>query len=149
MDADQDETRLTVGSSMDDCDTSSILYVEPYPARQPRQSVSIISTPEQQRLENLYDRFLMATTGVKRVGKGYQSDYIAPAPTSTQHNCKPRRKHVMPPPVSSADLLTRPTMVADELVKDESNTTVAMVRRAIKSMVPGKTVSKRLSRAMA
>lgn len=143
---------------MDDCDTSSILYVEPYPPRQPsRQSVSIISTPEQQRLESLYDRFLMATTGVKRVGKGYQSDYIAPTHTSTQHEYKPRRKHVMPPPVSSDDMLTRPTMVVDELgamaytrcgtgmpiVKDESNTTVAMVRRAIKSMVPGKTVSKR------
>jgi serine/threonine-protein kinase GIN4 len=69
----------------------------------------------------------------------------------------------MPPPVSSDDLLTRPTMVVDELgamtythcgtgmpiVKDESNTTVAMVRRAIKSMVPGKTVSKRLPRVIA
>lgn len=66
----------------------------------------------------------------------------------------------MPPPVSSADLLSRPTMVVDELgtmtytqygtgtpiVKDESNATVAMVRRAIKA---GKTVSKRLSRVVA
>ncbi|KAF8349484.1 hypothetical protein F5887DRAFT_1235165 [Amanita rubescens] len=157
IDADQEETRLTVGSSTDDLDTSSIYYVEPYPQRQPNsQSISVISTPERQQVESMYDRFLMATTVVKRVGKGYQSGCLPSARNSTQPDVvQPRRKHVMPPPVSSADLLSRPTMVVDELgtdtpiVKDESNATVAMVRRAIKAIVPGKTASKRLSRVVA
>jgi len=154
-----------VGSSTDDLDASSILYVEPYPQRQVNsQSVSVISTPERQRMESMYDQFLMATTVVKRVGKGYQSGCPPSARNSTQPDAvQPRRKHVMPPPVSSADLLSRPTMVVDELgtmtytqygtgtpiVKDESNATVAMVRRAIKAIVPGKTASKRLSRVVA
>lgn len=160
----QEETRPSIALSMDDLN-SSILHVEPYPTRQPSIPNSAVSSPEQRRLENVYDRFLMTTTGVKRVGKGYQSENVVPV--SNHHESQSnlsrlhRRRHAMPPPVSSEDM--RPTMVVDELgmmtstqagtgtpiVKDESHTTVALVRRAIKAMVPGKTASKRLSRVMA
>lgn len=158
MDVDQENTRLTVASSTDDL---SILHVEPYPSRKP-SSQNILSSPEQRRLENVYDRFLMATSGVKRVGKGYQSDNVAPISSVVGEGKSQRKRYVMPPPVSSEDFSGRPTVVVDELgmmtctqpgmgtpvMRDENNTTVSMVRRAIKAMVPGKTVSKRLSRVM-
>ncbi|KAK2465369.1 hypothetical protein APHAL10511_002723 [Amanita phalloides] len=134
MDAEQEQSNLTAMSSADDL-SSSILYVEPYPPRQPSgQSVSILSSPEQRRLESVYDRFLMATCGVKRVGKGYQSEHIAPVcvgqPTPHDTN-KLRRKHVLPPPVSSQDVM-------DELgvPKAGCKRSVGVVRRAIKAMVP-------------
>ncbi|KAF8631694.1 hypothetical protein AX15_002243 [Amanita polypyramis BW_CC] len=165
MSVDQEDTRLTIASSTDDL---SMLHVEPYPSRKP--SSQVLSSPEQRRLENVYDRFLMATSGVKRVGKGYQSDNVVPVsnvPSSTYAGTSlsklQRKRHVMPPPVSSDELAARPTVVVDELgmmtyvqpgmgtpiIKDEANTTVAMVRRAIKAMVPGKTTSKRQSRIVA
>ncbi|KAF9013205.1 hypothetical protein BDQ17DRAFT_1321088 [Cyathus striatus] len=149
--------------------TSSPCHVEPY---QPRKfdTEALPDTPSQRRLEGVYDRFLMATSGVKRVGKGYQSDNIGPIGnnnTLNVQNIAKRDSHrafysarkPMPPPVSSDDV-TRAASV-DELgfvahsngvtntssSKDDSHNTVALVRRAIKAMVPGKaTVSRRLSR---
>ncbi|KAF8627400.1 hypothetical protein AX17_006215 [Amanita inopinata Kibby_2008] len=176
IDQNEGSTYPSMPPSMDDL-TSSPLHVESYPSRKPSsQSATVLNSPDQQRLENVYDRFLMATTGVKRVGKGYQSDNAAAVsntlnrdstdgqPARSYRVFPTSRRHPMPPPVSSDDLnIIRPTVLVDEMgvmtctqmgagtpvVKDESNTTVALVRRAIKAMVPGKTASKRLSRVMA
>jgi serine/threonine-protein kinase GIN4 len=93
----------------------------------------------------------MSTTGVKRVGLGYQSDNPGaltharskgPAP-------KPRfltaRRH-MPPPVSSEDLRKAASTSADEFgsmtrapvsvaaIKEDSGNPVGIVRRALKAM---------------
>ncbi|PFH46524.1 hypothetical protein AMATHDRAFT_199381 [Amanita thiersii Skay4041] len=158
-------------ASMDEL-LSSPHLVEPYPSRKPSmQNSAMPISPELRRLENVYDRFLMATSGVKRVGKGYQSNNSMPVSNIAQDSSSAKksshrpfqagRRHQMPPPVSSDDI--RPTVMVDEMgvmtcsqagagtpvVKDESNTTVALVRRAIKAMVPGKTASKRMSRVVA
>lgn len=152
--------------------TSSPLHVEPYPARRrSAQDMQVPDSPSQRRVEGVYDRFLMATSGVKRLGKGYQSDNVGPvcnslAPGVSNYKRDNSRifhstRRPMPPPVSSED--QRRTVSVDELgimtyaptgeesgfspaLKDESNTTVALVRRAIKAFVPGKTASRRLSR---
>jgi hypothetical protein len=150
--------------------TSSPLHVEPYPARRrSAQDMQVPDTPSQRRVEGVYDRFLMATSGVKRLGKGYQSDNAGPVCSTLgpgvanykRDNGRifhSTRRAPMPPPVSSED--QRRTVSVDELgvityapapgvstpLKDESNTTVALVRRAIKAIVPGKTASRRLSR---
>ncbi|KAF8918918.1 hypothetical protein CPB85DRAFT_940938 [Mucidula mucida] len=153
--------------------TSSPLQVEPYPQRIPSATEVLPDTPNQRRLEGVYDRFLMATSGVKRLGKGYQSDNLGPVYNTVHGNGiahqKPapkftsiRRSH-MPPAVSSEDVNTqRASMSVDELgmmtysgpatststtLKDEGNATVARMRRAIKAIVPGKAVvSRRVSR---
>jgi serine/threonine-protein kinase GIN4 len=149
--------------------TASPFHVEPYPPRKTNApDAPILDTPSQRRVEGVYDRFLMATSGVKRLGKGYQSDNLGPVGnihTPNVSNYKHNQNHrafystrrAMPPPVSSDD--QRRTVSVDELgvvtctagagspvLKDESNTTVALVRRALKAIVPGKTVSRRLSR---
>jgi len=107
--------------------TSSPLHVEAYPAR-PRQDISILATPDRLKMENVYDRFLM-TSGVRRNGKGYQSEAFAPAPASSSHSASTGKRdsfnpfsssrRPMPPPVSSDDAVDstgkkRPTG-ADEL----------------------------------
>jgi serine/threonine-protein kinase GIN4 len=146
--------------------TSSPLHVEPYPQR-PRasQDDNIPDTPSRHRIEGVYDRFLMATSGVKRLGKGYQSDNIGPVGgvSSTPGTAIPQHKsrmfhstrRPMPPPVSSEDQ-QRPNSV-DELgvmvyadlpaAKDhEGNTTVSLVRKAFKLMAPKASASRRVSR---
>ncbi|KAF8645210.1 hypothetical protein AX16_008037 [Volvariella volvacea WC 439] len=128
--------------------TSSPLQVEPYPMRKP-SSLDPVDSPTQRRLEGVYDRFLMATSGVKRVGKGYQSDNMNPTtkkrskiaasiyqnhkatPTPTSSNYHIRAS-------SALDLSTKPTK--------EENNTITLVRRAFKAFVPSKTASRRLSR---
>jgi len=104
----------------------------------------------------------MATSGVKRVGKGYQSESIAPVKSSgvglglTQNKGRAfhSTRRPMPPPVSSEDLL-RKTASVDELgnwsniedIPDDSKeTSVGFVRKAIMLMVPKSTASKRMSR---
>ena len=150
--------------------TSSPFHVEPYPVR---KSISQIpDTPSQRRLEGVYDRFLMATSGVKRLGKGYQSDNVTPVGhpinnAAGAHNSKRdshrafySAKKPMPPPVSSEDM--QRAMSVDELgvivvapagkglesstngMKDEI-ITGSLIKR-IKAMVPGKPASRRLSR---
>lgn len=151
---------------------SSPYHVEPYPPRKSGEQI-ILDSPDKQHLEGVYDRFLMATSGVKRLGKGYQSDNLKPMQNTmnTAEHAKaghPRGfgvfgtgKRVMPPPVSSEDAWRQSTSI-DELgfitagqgantssfrtCKDENKST--FVRRAIKAMVPGKTVSRRLSRTI-
>ncbi|KAJ6621778.1 hypothetical protein B0H10DRAFT_2015719 [Mycena sp. CBHHK59/15] len=154
----------TVERSFDEL-TSSPYHVEPYPARKSNAAdVPVPDTPSQRRIEGVYDRFLMATTGVKRVGKGYQSDNAGPISYTVGPNTPAARNHrpfhsarrAMRPPVSSDD--KRQSVSVDELgimtyagpstarVKDEGNTTITLVRRAFKAFVPGKPVSRRLSR---
>ncbi|KAJ8080316.1 hypothetical protein AAF712_015316 [Marasmius tenuissimus] len=147
--------------------TSSPMVVEPYPSRNSSAlERPVPDTPTQRKLEGVYDRFLMATSGVKRVGKGYQSDINGPVHNTVKspqnaparHRAFYSTRRQMPPPVSSDDQMH---IVVDELgvmsstpapgadygvLKDQSNNTVAIVRRAFKAMVPGKTLNRRLSR---
>ncbi|KAF9077511.1 hypothetical protein BDP27DRAFT_1282394 [Rhodocollybia butyracea] len=153
--------------------TASPLHVEPYAPRPTSMIHPVPDTPTQKRVEGVYDRFLMATSGVKRLGKGYQSDNNGPVHNTISHanGVQSKQSHRafysvrkplhMPPPVGSDD--PPRTVTVDELgiinyspdaaedsagvtvLKDESNGTVALVRRAFKAIVPGKT-NRRLSR---
>jgi serine/threonine-protein kinase GIN4 len=142
--------------------TSSPFHVEPYPPRK-MNSRNIPDTPNLRRLEGVYDRFLMATSGVKRLGRGYQSDNAGPVsnnPVSTvsqykrNHRVFSSGRRRMPPPVSSADqmqsfsvdelgMMTHGATTLDD--KDETKTTAALVRRALKAIMTGtsRTVSRR------
>ncbi|ETW81318.1 hypothetical protein HETIRDRAFT_451140 [Heterobasidion irregulare TC 32-1] len=160
----------------DDSLTASPFSVEPYPNRVCSLNSPIVESPTtQRRVEGVYDRFLMATSGVKRVGRGYQSDNIGPVTNvpqtqaSASHRPASRMFHstrrAMPAPVSSDDFEKRRTVSVDELgmmqsfsgdangtthipmSKDERTNTVRNVRRAIKAIVSGKTVSKISSKA--
>jgi serine/threonine-protein kinase GIN4 len=111
----------------DDDLLSSPLHVEPYPARP--QAAEFPDTPTRQHAETVYDRFLMATSGVKRVGQGYQSvappgavrveqqqqqpQPARPAPTRRTSRLFSSARRAMPPPVSSEDV--RRAMSFDEL----------------------------------
>lgn len=146
--------------------TSSPCHVEPYPQRtRGNQDIPIPDTPSRHRIEGVYDRFLMATSGVKRLGKGYQSDNAGPVCNTTGPVQLNKSRHFysarkpMPPPVSSEDQC-RPASVdefgvvsseenhseAPSSKDDHGNTTVALVRKAIKLMVPRTTGSRRPSR---
>ncbi|XP_006462561.1 hypothetical protein AGABI2DRAFT_193680 [Agaricus bisporus var. bisporus H97] len=143
---------------------SSFYHVLPYPQRE----VSAQDAPPPQRqLEGVYDRFLMATSGVKRLGKGYQSTFISPPPNSasssgsfnTTINRKQSRvffggsKTPMLPPVSSEDV-KRSTSVDEmgvlshnsDMGKEESYHKVSFMKKAIKAMVPSTKHSRRLSK---
>ncbi|KAF9450563.1 kinase-like protein [Macrolepiota fuliginosa MF-IS2] len=153
--------------------TGSPCHVEPYPQRKLGAPDALPDTPSQRRMEGVYDRFLMASSGVKRVGKGYQSDFIPPPPAAFNNQrgsgsgINRRQSRVffgtsripMPPPVSSDDVAQRRGVSVDELgivtygpasdaSKDESggNSTVAFMRKAIKAMKPSTKNSKRLSK---
>ncbi|TFK73619.1 hypothetical protein BDN72DRAFT_761413 [Pluteus cervinus] len=161
------------------CDSlnSSPLHVEPYPQRPASGLRSPLDTPTQRKIEGVYDRFLMATSGVKRLGKGYQSDYAGPVGHTVlkkpaHHSALPRpfqtNRRPMPPPVSSEDCQRRGLSV-DELgiltysnsnssregaktpsgKEDGTGTTITLMKRAMKAFVPAKTTSKRVSRAVA
>jgi serine/threonine-protein kinase GIN4 len=143
--------------------TSSPCLVEPYPQRY-SHDVPILDTPAKHRLEGVYDRFLMATSGVKRVGKGYQSENFAPVPnkssgiglglTQSKGRAFYSTRRPMPPPVSSEDLLRKTASVdelgnwsnVEDIPNDPKETSVGFVRKAIMLMVPKGTVSRRLSR---
>lgn len=165
--------QITRGRSIqfDDLD-SSPYHVEPYPPRKSGEPV-VLESPDRRHLEGAYDRFLMATSGVKRVGKGYQSDNLKPVHNtmSTAEHAKASHargfgvfgtnKRAMLPPVSSEDAWRRSTSIdefgfftagqgtntsSSRTSKDENKPT--FVRRAMKAMVPGKTASRRLSRTI-
>lgn len=101
----------------------------------------------------MHASFLMSTTGVKRVGLGYQSDN-AGVPTQDKPKAPAKRstnfftaKRPMPPPVSSEDL-RRSSMTPDEFgvmtcasapaltntAKEDGPNPVGIVRRALKAM---------------
>lgn len=107
----------------------------------------------------------MATTGVKRLGKGYQSDNVwAPTSAPTAASYKKSSKifgtgrRAMPPPISSDDVKAgldvefgvmntdRYSPLSHE--RHEGPTKVKGMTKALKAIVTGKTVSKRQSRAI-
>jgi len=145
--------------------TDSPFLVHPYPAR--KQAVTSPSTdsPTRRDLEGAYDRFLMATSEVKRVGKGYQSCNVKPIPTSVSSSSSrsPGRffhstRRPMPPPVSSEDKFM--ALSTDELggvlsdtvnidgsgLREDRAGAARVVSRALKALVTGKTVVKKASR---
>ncbi|KAI0629755.1 hypothetical protein C8Q77DRAFT_1064543 [Trametes polyzona] len=150
-----EEPRLTPPRTQDDL-TASPLHVEPYPARQ--RTTIALDTPAKRHLEGVYDRFLMSTTGVKRNGKGYQSEHVAPVGhIARPHSSMAKRsqkffastRRPMPPPVSSDDL--RRASSVDEFgtfcpsqstpaagAGEQNKNTIAVVRKAFKAIVTGK-----------
>jgi uncharacterized protein YycO len=91
-------------------------------SNKPTANASVtLNTPARRNLEISYERLLMSTSGVKRVGRGYQSDFdnmSAPATaapmmkTSTKPAVHTKKQSKlwgnggarMPPPVSSEDV---------------------------------------------
>jgi len=150
-------------TSLDDLTSSPYHHVEPYPQRiRGSQDAPLPDTPTRHRVEGVYDRFLMATSGVKRLGKGYQSDNAGPVCNNIVVSLNKNRhfysaRKPMRPPVSSEDQHRAASMDEVGVVsceenhldtpnsKDDGNTTVALVRKAIKLMVP-KAGSRRVSR---
>lgn len=124
-----------------------------------------MDSPTRRDLEGVYDSLLMATSGVKRVGKGYQSSHVKPISTNTSplSSKTPGRffhptRRPMPPPVSSEDKFM--TWTTDELdvtssgranvddsglLEDRTGTAKA-VSRALKALVTGRVVVKKASR---
>lgn len=134
----------------------------PSAALREAMSTQTLSSPTRRNVESVYDRFLMATSGVKRVGRGYQSDnagpqYNVPGVNAYKKNGKifGTGRRVMPPPVSSDDLKAN---LVDEHgsmsagpcspvpQSKEDSTAAVRVVTAIKAIVTGKTVSRRQSR---
>ena len=162
---DDDERGASFDSSTDESSqsndlTSSPFHVEPYPPRRTSPCQAAPDTPSTRRLEGVYDRFLMATTGVKRVGRGYQSDNAGPVSNTasgvtTQAKRHPRlfasTRRRMPPPVSSEDQLGAisveelGTTAGCDASSSDDNTTAAFVRRAFKAIITttSRTVSRR------
>ncbi|TBU59232.1 hypothetical protein BD310DRAFT_948155 [Dichomitus squalens] len=134
--------------------TESPLHVDTYPTKTaPKESIAI-DTPAKRHLEGVYDRFLMSTTGVRRNGKGYQSENVMrPIENIRPHSSMAKRsqkffptgRRQMPPPVSSDDL--RRSSSVDEFGaflstpapnQEQNNNTIAIVRKAFKAIVTGK-----------
>ncbi|KIM43003.1 hypothetical protein M413DRAFT_393485 [Hebeloma cylindrosporum] len=123
-------------TSMEDDLNASPCHVEPYPPR-PRASqdaAAIPDTPSRHRIEGVYDRFLMATSGVKRLGKGYQSDNLAPVGSgigNTSASLGPSAYHghqqnqQQPPLRTRAFYSTRrpmpPPVSSDDVVRDDDD----------------------------
>lgn len=144
-------------ASMDDL-TSSPYHVEPHPARKITCSDALPDTPRQRKSEGVYDRFLTATSGVKRVGKGYQSDFIPPRPSTSSHTnlrsgaITRRHSRMIPilPPISSEDAVQGRGVSVDEIgvisygpistkldnAEPTGPPTVSFMKKAIKAMVP-------------
>jgi serine/threonine-protein kinase GIN4 len=124
--------------------TSPPVVVEPYPSRRTGPKNAFPDLPTLRRLEGVYDRILMATSGVKRLGRGYQSDNLGPVGNAPAPNAIRRP---MPPPVSSVE--KKRIASVDELGtlsyrrgarhdKDAGSNTVTLVRRAFKAIVAGR-----------
>ncbi|KAI5123455.1 hypothetical protein M0805_008826 [Coniferiporia weirii] len=138
---------------------------KPPPSSALRESSSspVLGTPQRRHIEGVYDRFLMAATGVKRVGRGYQSDMSAPAqqnpPTSVQKkNSKlfGRSARAVTPLIPGDDLGKSGTSddfgfmsvsySASASFRDDANKSVSAVRKAFKAIVTGKSVARRQSK---
>lgn len=141
----------------------------PPPARTITGSRSLDSPNTRRRIADDYDRFLSATTGIKKVGLGYQSDirgpiinvlntdpYASSAPSKRTTFFHSTRR-VMPPAVSSEDW--RKTISADELARlvpstpepipkeEKAGGTASAVKRAFMA-IAGKAGSKRQSQRL-
>jgi serine/threonine-protein kinase GIN4 len=147
--------------------TDSPFLVHPYPSRKQAATPPVIDSPTQRHLEGVYDRLLMATSSVKRVGKGYQSCHVKPISINvpSPSSKSPGRffhstRRPMPPPVSSEDKFM--TSSADEfgvMLSDNANvdgaglredraSTAKAVSRALKAIVIGRTGVKKASRSL-
>ncbi|KDQ62835.1 hypothetical protein JAAARDRAFT_122430 [Jaapia argillacea MUCL 33604] len=166
LDQDIPEVSITREKSMDiDELTSSPLHVEPYPARKPSMDAATnLDSPARRHVEGVYDRFLMATSGVKRVGRGYQSDnnkpmLNVPEPASAvagkrhQPSLFHSTRRPMPPPVSSEDwrksvsvdelgMITNSGLASPDGQGEQGNNTMRIMRRALKAIVPGKVATR-------
>ena len=145
--------------------TDSPFIVRPYPTRKQVVRSPTMDSPTQRHVEGVYDRFLMATSGVKRVGKGYQSCHVKPVSTgppssSSSSSRSPGKffhstRRPMPPPVSSQDRFAGGSV--DELgriqpgsmgveslgLREDRAGAAKVVSRALKALVTGKTVVKK------
>ena len=146
--------------------TDSPFIVKPYPTRKQLARSPVMDSPTQRHVEGVYDRFLMATSGVKRVGKGYQSCHVKPVSTGVPSSSSSRSpgkffhstRRPMPPPVSSDDKFSGASV--DELgriqpdsmgietsgLREDRAGAGKVVSRALKALVAGKTVVKTGSR---
>ncbi|TFK52188.1 hypothetical protein OE88DRAFT_1657290 [Heliocybe sulcata] len=139
--------------------------VEPYASRQrPLNAETTMDSPTRRHVEGVYDRFLMATSGVKRAGRGYQSNCQRPlGDIVTRQSPAPKRdrsffptsRRPLPPPVSSDDL--RRAASIDELglvartapvLSDEERKHSVRLMGALKAMLTGKQTSRRSSRLL-
>jgi len=145
--------------------TDSPFLVHPYPSRKQAVTTPDIDSPTQRHIEGVYDRLLMATSDVKRVGRGYQSCHVKPisinSPSSSSRSpgrfFHPTRRP-MPPPVSSDDKLMASSV--DELgfmltgsvdgsgLREDRTNTAKTVSRALKALVTGKAGVKKASRTL-
>lgn len=157
-----------VEESLQDMTRLSPEPLSPPTARTITGSRSLDSPNTKRRVAEDYDRFLATTTGIKRVGLGYQSDvrgpianvlntdpYTSSASKRTTFFHSTRR--AMPPPVSSEDW--RKTVSVDELARlapttpepsskeEKAAGTVSAVKRAFMA-ITGRTGSKRLSQRL-
>ncbi|KAH8108678.1 hypothetical protein DFH11DRAFT_1066492 [Phellopilus nigrolimitatus] len=127
-------------------------------------SSPILTSPHRRHIEGVYDRFLMAATGVKRVGRGYQSDMSAPAQMLPSLGAKKNSK------IFSGRRPIRSVVSKDDLNKsggvddfgkfmtasyssmsshrDDANKSVRAVAKAFKAIVTGKTVARRQSKVL-
>ena len=147
--------------------TKSPFVVQPYPIRNQLVRSPVMDSPTQRHAEVVYDRFLMATNGVKRVSKGYRSCHVKPVSTSTPSSSSSSRspgkffhssRRPMPPPVSSEDRRFTGFSV-DELsriqpgsidadssgLREDRAGAARVISRAFKVLVSGKTVIKDVS----
>lgn len=152
--------------SLDELNASPY-HIKPYPQRELGAQDALPDTPQIRHMEGVYDRYLMATSGVKRVGKGYQSDYISPPPNSANStgsfNTSCNRRHTralfggsktpMPPPVSSEDVKRSASVdemgfisSVSDMGKGETYSKVSFMKKAIQAMVPSTKHPKRLSK---
>jgi serine/threonine-protein kinase GIN4 len=142
--------------------------LSPPPGRTITGSRSLDSPNTKRRVAMDYDRLLSTTTGIKKVGLGYQSDVRGPIsnilntdPYASSASSKRTTffhstRRAMPPPVSSEDW--RKTVSVDELArlppstpepipKEKVGGTVSAVKRAFMA-IAGRTGSKRLSQRL-
>jgi serine/threonine-protein kinase GIN4 len=125
-----------------------------------------LDSPTQRRLEGVYDRFLMSTNGVKRVGKGYQSCHVKPILTNVPLGSlkSPGRffhptRRPMPLPISSEDkfitrsvdelgaMRSRSVGVDDIGFREDRPGAAKTVSRALKALVTGRPVVKTAPRS--
>ena len=145
--------------------TDSPFLVHPYPSRKQAVTPPAMDSPTRRDVEGAYDRLLMANSGVKRVGKGYQSRHVKPIPINVPPSSSksPGRffhstRRPMPPPVSSEDKFQTWTPEEFSVIPSdhgnpngpglcEDNAGAARaVSRALKALVTGKAVVKKASR---
>jgi len=159
----------TIEESVQDTTRLSPEPLSPPVARTITGSRSLDSPNTKRRVAEDYDRLLSATTGIKKVGLGYQSDIRGPIgnvlTTDPYPSSAPSKRstffhstrRAMPPPVSSEDW--RKTVSVDELARlapstpelmskeEKAGGTVSAVKRAFMA-ITGRTVPKRLSQRL-